>query len=67
MASFSQRLPDWIEGQFCALSYFGGVPKGITCDNLKDGGVCKKSYIDNMTVELMLVETREGRAAACES
>jgi transposase len=42
MASFSQRLPDWIEGQVCALPYFGGVPNGITCDNLKDGTVCKK-------------------------
>jgi hypothetical protein len=29
------------------LSNFGGVPKAIVCDNMKDGGVCKKSYIDN--------------------
>ena len=35
MASFGQRLPDWIEGQTRALSYFGGVPKAIVCDNLK--------------------------------
>ena len=39
MASFSQRLPDWIEGQTQALSYFGGVPKAIVCDNLKAGVV----------------------------
>ena len=39
MASFSQRLPDWIEGQTHALSYFGGVPKAIVCDNLKAGVV----------------------------
>jgi transposase len=39
MASFSQRLPDWIEGQVQALSYFGGVPKAIVCDNLKAGVV----------------------------
>ncbi len=39
MASFSQRLPDWIEGQCQALSYFGGVPKAIVCDNLKAGVV----------------------------
>ena len=39
MASFSQRLPDWIEGQTRALSYFGGVPKAIVCDNLKAGVV----------------------------
>jgi transposase len=32
MASFSQRLPDWIEGQVRALSYFGGVPKAIVND-----------------------------------
>jgi transposase len=35
MASFTQRLPDWIEGQSRALAYFGGVPKAIVCDNLK--------------------------------
>lgn len=34
-ASFSQKLPDWIEGQCRALSFFGGVPKAIVCDNLK--------------------------------
>lgn len=37
MASFSQKLPDWIDGQCQALSYFGGVPKAIVCDNLKAG------------------------------
>ena len=39
MGSFGQRLPDWIEGQTQALSYFGGVPKAIVCDNLKAGVV----------------------------
>lgn len=39
MASFSQKLPDWIEGQTQALSYLGGVPKAIVCDNLKAGVV----------------------------
>src|SRR6516165_2610999 len=39
MGSFGQRLPDWIEGQTRALSYFGGVPKAIVCDNLKAGVV----------------------------
>lgn len=39
MAGFSQRLPDWIEGQCRALNYFGGVPKAIVCDNLKAGVV----------------------------
>ncbi|MER9832287.1 IS21 family transposase [Mesorhizobium sp. M0134] len=34
-ASFSQKLPDWIEGQCRALTFFGGVTKGIVCDNLK--------------------------------
>jgi transposase len=33
-ASFSQKLPDWIEGQERALSFFGGVTKAIVCDNL---------------------------------
>ena len=39
MASFSQRLPDWIEGHCQALAYFGGVTKAIVCDNLKAGVV----------------------------
>ena len=45
MASFSQRLPDWIEGQTRALSYFGGVPKAIVCDNLK-AGVAKALWFE---------------------
>jgi transposase len=38
-ASLSQKLPDWIEGQVRALSFFGGVPRCIVCDNLKAGVV----------------------------
>lgn len=38
-ASLSQKLPDWIEGQCRALSFFGGVTKAIVCDNLKAGVV----------------------------
>ncbi|BCG97322.1 putative transposase y4bL/y4kJ/y4tB [Mesorhizobium sp. 131-2-1] len=38
-ASLSQKLPDWIEGQVQALSFFGGVTKAIVCDNLKAGVV----------------------------
>lgn len=34
-ASMSQRLPDWIDAQVRALTFFGGVPKAIVCDNLK--------------------------------
>jgi transposase len=34
-ASLSQMLPDWIDAQVRALSFFGGVPKAIVCDNLK--------------------------------
>lgn len=37
--SFSQRLPDWIEGHCRAASYFGGVAKSWVCDNLKSGVV----------------------------
>jgi transposase len=39
MASLSQRLPDWIDGQCRALAYFGGVTRSIVCDNLKSGVV----------------------------
>ena len=34
-ASFSQRLPDWIEANQRAFSYFGGVTKTTICDNLR--------------------------------
>jgi transposase len=33
MASLSQRLPDWIDGQCRALAYFGGVPRSIVCQS----------------------------------
>ena len=45
MASFTQRLPDWIENQTRALAYFGGVPKAIVCDNLK-AGVAKALWFE---------------------
>lgn len=44
-ASFSQKLPDWIEGQCRALNFFGGVPKAIVCDNLK-AGVAKPLWFE---------------------
>ena len=44
-ASFSQKLPDWIEGQERALSFFGGVTKAIVCDNLK-AGVAKALWFE---------------------
>jgi hypothetical protein len=31
-ASFSQKLPDWIEANQRAFSYFGGVTKTTICD-----------------------------------
>ncbi|ESY45962.1 hypothetical protein X744_31965 [Mesorhizobium sp. LNJC372A00] len=44
-ASFSQKLPDWIEGQCRALTFFGGVTKAIVCDNLK-AGVAKALWFE---------------------
>ena len=44
-ASFTQRLPDWIEGQQLALGFFGGVTKAIVCDNLK-AGVAKPLWFE---------------------
>ena len=38
-AGFSQKRPDWSECQCRALSFCGGVPKAIVCDNLKAGVV----------------------------
>ncbi|SIT58809.1 transposase (fragment) [Mesorhizobium prunaredense] len=40
-ASSSQKLPDWIDGQVRALSFFGGV----ICDNLK-AGVAKALWFE---------------------
>ncbi|ESY67335.1 hypothetical protein X743_27050 [Mesorhizobium sp. LNHC252B00] len=34
-ASFSQKLPDWIEANQRAFSYFGGVTKTTICDDLR--------------------------------
>jgi len=44
-ASFSQKLPDWIEGQVRALGFFGGATKAIVCDNLK-AGVAKALWFE---------------------
>ena len=44
-ASLSQKLPDWIEGQVRALSFFGGVTRAIVCDNLK-AGVAKALWFE---------------------
>ncbi len=44
-ASLTQRLPDWIAAQCQALSFFGGVPKSIVCDNLK-AGVAKALWFE---------------------
>ena len=44
-ASVTQRLPDSIAGQCEALSFFGGVPKSIVCDNLK-AGVAKPLWFE---------------------
>ena len=44
-ASYSQALPDWIEGQCRALAFFGGVTKSIVCDNLK-AGVAKALWFE---------------------
>ena len=34
-ASLTQKLPDWIEANQRAFSYFGGVTKTTICDNLR--------------------------------
>ena len=34
-ASWSQKLPDWLESQARALAYIGGIPRAIVPDNLK--------------------------------
>lgn len=44
-ASSSQKLPDWIDGQVRALTFFGGVTRAIVCDNLK-AGVAKALWFE---------------------
>jgi transposase len=45
MASFSQKLVDWIEGHNRAFWYFGGVTSSAVCDNLK-AGVAKALWFE---------------------
>ena len=43
-ATRSQTGPDWIASHVHALEYFGGVPRGIVCDQLKTGVVRSCRY-----------------------
>jgi transposase len=36
-ASRTQQIPDWLASHTRALSYFGGAPRAIVCDQLKSG------------------------------
>ena len=44
-AVMDQRLRSWIGAHVRALEFFGGVPKGIVCDNLKAAVVRHKRTI----------------------
>ena len=62
-ASSSQKLPDWIDGQMRALTFFGGVTKSIVCDNLK-AGVAKALWFEptpNATFAAMIGRNAEVR------
>ena len=43
-ARFSEGLPDWIRAHVNALTFLGGVPKAIVCDNLKAGVTTASRY-----------------------
>jgi hypothetical protein len=43
-ARFSEALPDWIGAHVDALSFLGGVPKALVCDNLKAGVTAASRY-----------------------
>src|SRR5207244_8282392 len=43
-ARFSEALPDWIGAHVDALSFMGGVPKALVCDNLKAGVTAASRY-----------------------
>jgi transposase len=44
-ATFTQTLPDWIGAHVRMFRFFGGVPRLIVPDNLKNG-VHKASFYD---------------------
>jgi transposase len=43
-ARFSEALPDWIGVNVDALTFLGGVPKALVCDNLKAGVTAANRY-----------------------
>lgn len=43
-ASVSQKTPEFLASQVRALSFFGGVPQAITCDQLRSGIVVPCRY-----------------------
>jgi transposase len=43
-ACASEALPDWIGAHVNALTFLGGVPKAIVCDNLKAGVTATNRY-----------------------
>jgi transposase len=43
-ARFSEALPDWIGAHVDALTFLGGVPKALVCDNLKAGVTVVSRY-----------------------
>src|SRR6266542_163011 len=43
-ARFSEALPDWIGAHVDALTFLGGVPKALVCDNLKAGVTAASRY-----------------------
>ncbi len=43
-ACASEALPDWIAAHVNALTFLGGVPKAIVCDNLKAGVTATNRY-----------------------
>ncbi|MET4072625.1 hypothetical protein ABID58_007454, partial [Bradyrhizobium sp. S3.2.6] len=42
-ARFSEALPDWIGAHVDALTFLGGVPKALVCDNLKAGVTTRRA------------------------
>jgi transposase len=43
-ARFSEALPDWIGAHVDALTFLGGVPRALVCDNLKAGVTAASRY-----------------------
>ena len=66
-ARFSEALPDWIGAHVDTLTFLGGVPKALVCDNLKAGVTAASRYEPgiNRTCRARIADTPSERRRVC--